>query len=80
MSEIGIDPNEEGVVENVDEQITPPKEDVTQDWQLGDHLSKDKLFDIQEKTKNKQSPGRILFAAAIKQWFKVLSKKRQVKC
>ena len=64
LSEIGIDPNEEGVVENVDEQITPPKEDVTKDWQPGDHLSKDKLFDIQEKTKNKESPGRILFAAA----------------
>ena len=29
----------------------------------GDHLSKDKLFDIQEKTKKKESPGRILFAA-----------------
>ena len=39
LSEIGIDPNEEGVVENVDEQITPPKEDVTKDWQPGDHLS-----------------------------------------
>ena len=64
LSEIGIDPDEEGVVENVDEQITPPKEDVTKDWQPGDHLSKDKLFDIQEKTKNKESPGRILFAAA----------------
>ena len=64
LSEIGIDPNEEGVVENVDEQITPPKEDVTKDWQPGDHLSKDKLFDIQEKTKNKESPGRVLFAAA----------------
>ena len=64
LSEIGIDPNEEGVVEDVDEQITPPKEDVTEDWQPGDHLSKDKLFDIQEKTKKKQSPGRILFAAA----------------
>ena len=64
LSEIGIDPNEEGVVEDVDEQITPPKEDVTKDWQPGDHLSKDKLFDIQEKTKKKQSPGRILFAAA----------------
>ena len=64
LSEIGIDPNEEGVVENVDEQITPPKEDVTKDWQPGDHLSKDKLFDIQEKTKNKESPGKILFAAA----------------
>ena len=64
LSEIGIDPNEEGVVENVDEQITPPKEDVTKDWQPGDHLSKDKLFDIQEKTKKKESPGRILFAAA----------------
>ena len=51
LSEIGIDPNEEGVVENVDEQITPPKGDVTEDWQPGDHLSKDKLFDIQEKTK-----------------------------
>ena len=64
LSEIGIDPNEEGVVENVDEQITPPKEDVTKDWQPGDHLSKDKLFDIQEKTKNKESSGRVLFAAA----------------
>ena len=64
LSEIGIDPNEEGVVENVNEQITPPKEDVTKDWQPGDHLSKDKLFDIQEKTKNKESPGKILFAAA----------------
>ena len=64
LSEIGIDPNEEGVVENVDEQITPPKEDVTKDWQPGDHLSKDKLFDIQEKTKNRESPGKILFAAA----------------
>ena len=64
LSEIGIDPNEEGVVENVDEQITPPKEDVTKDWQPGDHLSKDKLFDIQEKTKNKESPGRVLFEAA----------------
>ena len=30
-------------------KITPPKEDVTEDWQPGDHLSKDKLFDIQEK-------------------------------
>ena len=64
LSEIGIDPNEEGVVEDVDEQITPSKEDVTEDWQPGDHLSKDKLFDIQEKTKKKESPGRILFAAA----------------
>ena len=62
LSEIGIDPNEEGVVEDVDEQITPPKEDVTEDWQPGDHLSKNKLFDI--KTKKRESPGRILFAAA----------------
>ena len=64
LSEIGIDPNEEGVVENVDEQITPPKEDVNEDWQPGDHLSKDKLFDIQEKTKSKESSGGILLAAA----------------
>ena len=64
LSEIGIDPNEEGVVEDVDEQITPPKGDVSEDWQPGDHLSKNKLFDIQEKTRKKQSPGRILFAAA----------------
>ena len=61
---MGIDPNEEGVVENVDEQITPLREDVTKDWNPGDHLSTDKLFDIQEKTKKKESPGRILFAAA----------------
>ena len=64
LNEIGIDPNEEGVVENVEEKITPPKEDVTKDWKPGEHLSKDKLFDIQEKTKKRQSPGRILFAAA----------------
>ena len=64
LNEIGIDPNEEGVVENVEEKITPPKEDVTEDWEPGEHLSKDKLFDIQEKTKKRQSPGRILFAAA----------------
>ena len=64
LNELGIDPNEEGVVENVDEQITPPKEDVTKEWNPGDHLSTDKLFDIQEKTKKKESPGRILFAAA----------------
>ena len=64
LSEIGIDPNEEGVVENVDEQITPPKEDVNKDWQPGDHLSKDKLFDIQEKTKNKETSGGTLLAAA----------------
>ena len=64
LSEIGIDPNEEGVVEDVDKQITPPKGDVSEDWQPGDHLSKNKLFDIQEKTRKKQSPGRILFAAA----------------
>ena len=64
LNEIGINPNEEGVVEDVDEQITPPKEDITKDWQPGDHLSKDKLFDIQEKTKNKESSGGILLAAA----------------
>ena len=61
---MGIDPNEEGVVENVDEQITPPKNDISEDWNPGDNLSTDKLFDIQEKTKKKESPGRILFAAA----------------
>ena len=47
--------NEEGVVENIDGKITPPKEDVNKDWQPGDHLSKDKLFDIQEN-KKKESP------------------------
>ena len=65
LNEIGINPESDtGIVENIDEKITPPKEDVTKDWQPGDHLSKDKLFDIQEKTKKKESPGRILFAAA----------------
>ncbi len=64
LNEIGIDPNEKGVVENVEEKITPSEEDITEDWQPGDHLSTDKLFDIQEKTKKKELPGRILFAAA----------------
>jgi len=64
LNELGIDPNEEGVIENVNEQITPPKNDISEDWNPGDNLSTDKLFDIQEKTKKKESPGRILFAAA----------------
>ena len=51
LNELGIDPNEEGVVEDVNEKITPEKEDVTKPWRSGDHLSTDKLFDIQEKVK-----------------------------
>ena len=66
MSEIGIDPNEEGVVENVDKQITPPKGDVSKDWQPGDHLSKDKLFDIQEKTKKRNHQVEFFLQQRIK--------------
>ena len=65
LNEIGINPESDtGIVENIDEKITPPKEDVNKDWQPGDHLSKDKLFDIQEKTKNKETSGGTLLAAA----------------
>jgi hypothetical protein len=64
LNELGIDPEEEGVVEDVNEKITPKKDDVTKPWTVGDHLSTDKLFDIQEKVKNGEENPRLLLAAA----------------
>ena len=64
LNEIGIDPNQQGVVENVNEQITPSTGDVTESWNTGDHLSTDKLFDIQEKVKKGEESPEVLLAAA----------------
>ena len=64
LSELGIDPNEEGIVENVNEKITPQKEDITKPWKPGDHLSIDKLFDILNQTREKRLDPKILFDAA----------------
>ena len=64
LNELGIDPNEEGVVEDVNEKITPEKEDITKPWSAGDHLSTDKLFDIQEKVKNGEENPKVLLDAA----------------
>ena len=51
LNELGIDPNEEGVVEDVNEKITPEKEDVTKPWRSGDHLSTDNYLTFKKSKK-----------------------------
>ena len=63
LNEIGIDPNEEGVVENVNDQISTKEPDVTEPW-TGGAITKEKIFDIQEQVKNGKENPKVLRDAA----------------
>ena len=63
LNEIGIDPNEEGVVEDVTDQIATKEPDVTEPW-TGGSITKEKIFDIQEQVKNGKEDPKVLRDAA----------------
>ena len=63
LNEIGIDPNEEGVVEDVTNQIATKEPDVTEPW-TGGSITKEKIFDIQEQVKNGKEDPKVLRDAA----------------
>ena len=63
LNEIGINPETEtGVVEGVTEQIATKEPDVTEPW-TGGAITKEKIFDIQEKTRTKEVSPNVYLAA-----------------
>lgn len=62
LNEIGINPDTEtGVIE--DTIKVPPPPDITQEWEPGKNLTREKLFDIQEKTRNGELNPSVYLAA-----------------
>ncbi len=63
LNEIGINPETEtGVVEGVTEQIATKEPDVTEPW-TGGAITKEKIFDIQEKARTKEVSPNVYLAA-----------------
>ena len=63
LNEIGINPETEtGVVEGVTEQIATKEPDVTEPW-TGGAITKEKIFDIQEKARTKEISPNVYLAA-----------------
>ena len=67
LKELGIDPKEDGFIENIEEKISPILKDVVTEferlWEPGQHLSKELLFEIKEKTEQKVLEATTYLAA-----------------